>query len=88
MHDFADRRIGTFSTGMRQKVSIARTMIHDPDVVIFDEATAGLDAIAARSIMRLVRQSRDEGKTVLFSTHRMDEVNMLADDRRPVPRHR
>ncbi len=80
MHDFADRRIGTFSTGMRQKVSIARTMIHDPEVIIFDEATAGLDAIAARSIMQLIRQSRDEGKTVLFSTHRMDEVNMLADD--------
>jgi len=80
MHDFADRRIGTFSTGMRQKVSIARTMIHDPDVIVFDEATAGLDALAARSIMQLIRQSRDEGKTVLFSTHRMDEVNMLADD--------
>jgi sodium transport system ATP-binding protein len=80
MHDFADRRIGTFSTGMRQKVSIVRTMIHDPDIIVFDEATAGLDVIAARSIMRLVRQSRDEGKTVLFSTHRMDEVNMLADD--------
>jgi sodium transport system ATP-binding protein len=80
MHDFADRRIGTFSTGMRQKVSIVRTMIHDPDIIVFDEATAGLDVIAARSIMRLVRQSREEGKTVLFSTHRMDEVNMLADD--------
>jgi sodium transport system ATP-binding protein len=80
VHDFADRRIGTFSTGMRQKVSIARTMIHDPDVIVFDEATAGLDVLAARSIMRLVRESRDQGKTVLFSTHRMDEVNMLADD--------
>lgn len=80
MRDFADRRIGTFSTGMRQKVSIARTMIHDPDIIVFDEATAGLDAIAARSIMQLIRQSRDQGKTVLFSTHRMDEVNMLADD--------
>jgi sodium transport system ATP-binding protein len=80
VHDFADRRIGTFSTGMRQKVSIARTMIHDPDVIIFDEATAGLDVVAARSIMQLIRQSREAGKTVLFSTHRMDEVNMLADD--------
>jgi len=80
MHEFADRRIGGFSTGMRQKVSIARTMIHDPNIVVFDEATAGLDVIAARSIMRLVRKSRDQGKTVLFSTHRMDEVNMLADD--------
>jgi sodium transport system ATP-binding protein len=49
-------------------------------VIVFDEATAGLDALAARAIMQLIRQSRDEGKTVLFSTHRMDEVNMLADD--------
>ncbi|WP_022836894.1 ABC transporter ATP-binding protein [Salisaeta longa] len=80
MHAFADRRIGKFSTGMRQKVSIARTMIHDPDVVVLDEATAGLDVIAARSIIRLVRQCRDDGKTVIFSTHRMDEVNLLADD--------
>ncbi len=80
MHDFADRRIGTFSTGMRQKVSIARTMIHDPDVVVLDEATAGLDVIAARSIIRLVRQCKADGKTVIFSTHRMDEVNLLADD--------
>lgn len=80
MHEFADRRIGKFSTGMRQKVSIARTMIHDPDVVVLDEATAGLDVIAARSIIRLVRQCKDEGKTVIFSTHHMDEVNLLADD--------
>lgn len=80
MHDFADRRIGKFSTGMRQKVSIARTMIHDPDVVVLDEATAGLDVIAARSIIRLVRQCKADGKTVIFSTHRMDEVNLLADD--------
>jgi len=65
---------------MRQKVSIARTMIHDPDVVVLDEATAGLDVIAARSIIRLVRQCREDGKTVIFSTHRMDEVNLLADD--------
>lgn len=80
MHKFADRRIGKLSTGMRQKVSIARTMIHDPDIVVFDEATAGLDVIAARSIIRLVRRSRERGKTVVFSTHRMDEVTLLADD--------
>lgn len=80
VHTFADQRIGTFSTGMRQKVSIVRSIIHDPDVIVFDEATAGLDVIAARNIVRLVRQSRDDGKTVLFSTHRMDEVNLLADD--------
>jgi sodium transport system ATP-binding protein len=80
MHEFADRRIDKFSTGMRQKVSIVRTMIHDPEVVVLDEATAGLDVIAARSIIRLVRQCREDGKTVIFSTHRMDEVNLLADD--------
>ena len=80
MHAFANRRIDKFSTGMRQKVSIVRTMIHDPEVVVLDEATAGLDVIAARSIIRLVRQCREDGKTVIFSTHRMDEVNLLADD--------
>jgi sodium transport system ATP-binding protein len=80
MEGFADRRIGKLSTGMRQKVSIARTMIHDPDVIVFDEATSGLDVIAGRSIIRLVRQCKADGKTVIFSTHRMDEVNLLADD--------
>ncbi len=80
MHDFADRRIAKLSTGMKQKVSIVRTMIHDPQVVVFDEATAGLDVIAARSIIGLVRRCREQGKTVIFSTHRMDEVSLLADD--------
>jgi sodium transport system ATP-binding protein len=80
IHAFADRRIDKYSTGMRQKVSIARTMIHDPDVVVLDEATAGLDVIAGRNIIRLVNQCREDGKTVIFSTHRMDEVHLLADD--------
>jgi sodium transport system ATP-binding protein len=77
---YADRRIGKLSTGMRQKVSIARAMIHDPDVLVLDEATAGLDVIASRNIMHLIRQTRDRGKTVLFSTHRMGEVGLLCDD--------
>ncbi|HEY8377904.1 MAG TPA: ATP-binding cassette domain-containing protein [Nannocystis sp.] len=77
---FADRRAGQLSTGMKQKVAIARTMIHDPEVVVFDEATSGLDVIAARAIIELVRRCRAEGKTVLFSTHIMSEVTMLADD--------
>jgi sodium transport system ATP-binding protein len=80
MESFADRRIGKLSTGMRQKVSIARTMIHDPGVLVLDEATAGLDVIASRTIIQLIRQARDEGKTVLFSTHRMGEVELLCDD--------
>ncbi len=80
MNSYADRRIGKLSTGMRQKVSIARTMIHDPEVLVLDEATSGLDVIASRSIVELIRQARDRGKTVLFSTHRMGEVDQLCDD--------
>ena len=77
---YADRRIGKLSTGMKQKVSIARAMIHDPDVLVLDEATAGLDVIASRSIMDLIKKARERGKTVLFSTHRMGEVSLLCDD--------
>lgn len=80
VHDFANRRIGKLSTGMKQKVSIARTMIHDPAVVIFDEPTVGLDVITSRSIIELIRASRDAGKTVIFSTHIMGEVSLLSDD--------
>ncbi|MEZ5013180.1 MAG: ATP-binding cassette domain-containing protein [Chitinophagales bacterium] len=77
---FAHRRVGKFSTGMKQKVSIARTMIHDPEVVVFDEPTSGLDVIAAKSIIELIRDCRQKNKTVILSTHIMSEVNMLADD--------
>jgi len=80
IHKFRDRRIGKLSSGMKQKVSIARTLIHDPEVVIFDEPTVGLDVITARNIITLIRDCRDEGKTVIFSTHIMGEVNMLSDD--------
>jgi len=80
MEAYADRRIGKLSTGMKQKVSIARTMIHDPDVLVLDEATAGLDVVASRAIVDLIRRARDRGKTVLFSTHRMGEVGQLCDD--------
>jgi sodium transport system ATP-binding protein len=78
--EFADRRIGRLSTGMKQKVSIARTMIHDPEVVIFDEPTVGLDVITARSIIDLIRNCKEQGKTVIFSTHIMGEVSLLSDD--------
>ena len=78
--EFSNRRIGKLSSGMKQKVSIARTMIHDPDVVVFDEPTVGLDVITARSIIQLVRQCKEDGKTVIFSTHIMGEVSLLSDD--------
>jgi sodium transport system ATP-binding protein len=80
MDDFAKKRIGKLSTGMRQKVSIVRTMIHDPEVVVFDEPTVGLDVITAKHIISLIRRCKDEGKTVIFSTHIMGEVSLLSDD--------
>lgn len=80
INEFASRRIGKLSSGMKQKVSIVRTVIHDPDVIVFDEPTASLDIIAARNITQLIRDSKARGKTVIFSTHRMDEVNLLSDD--------
>lgn len=70
---------GKMSTGMKQKVSIARALIHDPPVVIFDEATAGLDVLVARSLLKTVAELRDQGKCVLFSTHIMSEVEKLCD---------
>jgi len=79
MDEFRDRRCAKLSTGMKQKVSIARTLIHDPPVMIFDEPTNGLDVMAARSITDFIRQCRDRGKTVIFSTHVMTEVEKLCD---------
>ena len=80
MNDFADRRIGRLSSGMKQKTSIARTIIHDSDVMVFDEPTEGLDVMTSRAIVDLIRSCRNDGKTVIFSTHRMGEVKLLCDD--------
>ncbi len=80
MHEFADKRIGKLSTGMKQKVSITRTMIHDPEVVVFDEPTSGLDVITAKNIIELIRDCREQNKTVIFSSHIMSEVDLLCDD--------
>ncbi len=80
IHEFSKKRIGQMSTGMKQKVSIARSMIHDPEVVIFDEPTSGLDVITANSIIELIRDCKEAGKTVIFSSHIMSEVDLLCDD--------
>lgn len=80
MHDFQGKRIGKLSTGMKQKVSICRTMIHDPEVVVFDEPTSGLDVITAENIIKLIGDCKDAGKTVIFSSHIMSEVDLLCDD--------
>ncbi len=79
MNDFRDRRCEKLSTGMKQKVSIARTLVHDPPVMIFDEPTIGLDVMTARSIVAFIRECRKDGKTVIFSTHVMTEAEKLCD---------
>src|SRR5579864_9052687 len=79
MNGFRDRRCDQLSTGMKQKTSIARTLVHDPPVMIFDEPTLGLDIMTARTIIEFIRECRDRQKTVIFSTHVMREVEKLCD---------
>jgi sodium transport system ATP-binding protein len=79
MNSFRNRRCDKLSTGMKQKTSIARTLVHDPQVMIFDEPTIGLDIMTARTILEFIRECRQRGKTVIFSTHVMSEVEKLCD---------
>jgi sodium transport system ATP-binding protein len=79
MNDIRDVLCAKMSTGMKQKVSIARAIVHDPPVLIFDEATSGLDVLVARSLLDTVCQLRDQGKCVVFSTHIMREAERLCD---------
>ena len=80
MNGFKDRKIDKLSQGMKQKVSIARTIVHDPDVLILDEPTLGLDVITSRNIIDFVRDSKQKNKCVMFSTHIMHEAEKLCDD--------
>lgn len=77
--DYADTRVEKLSSGMKQKVSIARTVVHDPPVLIFDEPTVGLDVLNALELQETIASLRDEGKTILFSTHIMSEAERLCD---------
>lgn len=79
MNEIRDVLGAKMSTGMKQKVSIARALVHDPPVLIFDEATAGLDVLVARALLKEVAQLRDAGKCVIFSTHIMREAERLCD---------
>ncbi len=79
MHEIRDLLGAKMSTGMKQKVSIARALVHDPPVVIFDEATVGLDVLVARAMLKTVAELREHGKCVIFSTHIMREVEKLCD---------
>lgn len=77
--DFADRMCGRLSTGQRQRVSLARALVHDPPALVLDEPTLGLDVLSGQTIHDFVIRERERGKAVLFSTHQMEEVDLLAD---------
>jgi sodium transport system ATP-binding protein len=74
-----DRRCEALSTGQRQRVSVARAVLHDPPVLILDEPTVGLDVLASRFLRDFVRAERDRGKAVIFSTHYLAEAELLCD---------
>ena len=79
MNEIRNVLCSKMSTGMKQKVSIVRALIHNPPVLIFDEATSGLDILVAREVLRTVEQLRDQGKCIIFSSHIMSEVQRLCD---------
>ncbi len=79
MNDIRDIAGARMSTGMKQKVSIARAIVHDPPVLVFDEASLGLDVLVARALLEIISDLRDEGKCIIFSTHIMREVERLCD---------
>ena len=79
MNKYLTKRIADLSTGMKQKTSIVRTLIHDPDLVVLDEPTTGVDVTGQSVIIDLIRTIKDSGKTLIFSTHQLNEVRDIAD---------
>ena len=79
IQEYADARVGKLSQGMKQKVAIARTVVHDPPVLIFDEPTVGLDVLNALEMQKMIAEFRGEGKAIIFSTHIMSEAEKLCD---------
>ena len=80
IRDFADRRTKGFSQGQRTKVALARALVHDPQNVILDEPSNGLDVMATRSLREVILKLKDSGRCILFSSHVMQEVAALCDD--------
>tara|TARA_Y100001936_G_scaffold20549_1_gene17725 strand:+ start:672 stop:1430 length:759 start_codon:yes stop_codon:yes gene_type:complete len=79
MNDYLLKRVSDLSTGMKQKTSIVRTLIHDPDLVILDEPTTGVDVTGQSVIVDLIKSIKESGKTLIFSTHQLNEVRDIAD---------
>lgn len=79
MEEYIDKRVGNFSKGMKQKTAFARATIHDPKVLLLDEPTSGLDVTAALQVHEFIKESSKAGKTVVFSSHTMAEVEKLCD---------
>ena len=79
MEWFLDRPSGGYSTGMKQKIAIARSVIHDPEILIFDEPTTGLDVLASQTVLQFMTNAKSKGKTVIFSTHQMIDAQRLCD---------
>lgn len=77
MKEYINRKVGSFSRGMKQKVAIARSIVHDPNIILFDEPTLGLDVSVARIVHSFIEGLKEEGKTIMFSSHNMSEVNKL-----------
>lgn len=80
MKDIMDRKTEGFSTGEKMKVAIVRALVHEPSTVILDEPTNGLDVMTTRSLRQLIKRLREEGRTVMFSSHIMQEVAALCDE--------
>jgi len=79
MTEYMDRRIGKFSRGMKQKVAIARSIVHEPKVILLDEPTAGLDVSSSRLIHDFIKNCKKQNKAIVFSSHSMEEVQKLCD---------
>ena len=77
--DYADKLVGTFSKGMRQKVAISRSIVHDPSVILFDEPDSGLDFKAARIVFNFLEFCKKTNKSVIFSSHSMDNIKTFSD---------
>lgn len=79
MDEYIDKRVANFSKGMKQKVAFARTIIHNPKVLLLDEPTSGLDVTAAVQVHEFIKSCKKDGRTVVFSSHTMSEVEKLCD---------